>query len=168
MFNQYALSKFYFCVFNFSRNVEYRVDTFLFFIVKYTWWRNLKHEVGLVVWPFSKIFVHVVYIKYKLSLLFYNNEYIGCNKTCSKFSPTCSNCFVTLAHVIYLLPQRSKFIIMLTCLKGIVSKLTIKFWMCQKVAKWKITTKIYLQILQNDYKHTGYDNDYKIDKAISF
>jgi hypothetical protein len=24
-----------------------------------------------------------------------------------------------------------------------------------------------LQLLQNDYKHTGYDNDYKINLAIS-
>jgi hypothetical protein len=25
-----------------------------------------------------------------------------------------------------------------------------------------------LQVLQNDYKHSGYDNDYKINLAISF
>jgi hypothetical protein len=26
----------------------------------------------------------------------------------------------------------------------------------------------YLQVQQNDYKHTGYDNNYKINLAISY
>jgi hypothetical protein len=39
--------------------------------------------------------------------------------------------------------------------------------MCQNVAKWKITTK-KSQVLQNDYKHTGYNNNYKMNLAIFF
>jgi hypothetical protein len=46
-----------------------------------------------------------------------------------------------------------------------VYKLTIKIL---DVPKWKITTKQWLQVLYNDYKHTGYDNNYKINLAISF
>jgi hypothetical protein len=46
------------------------------------------------------------------------------------------------------------------------------FGCAKNVAKWKITTtcKKWIQVLQNDYKHTGYDNtsNYKINLAISF
>jgi hypothetical protein len=35
------------------------------------------------------------------------------------------------------------------------------------VTKWKTITKISLQVLQNNYKHTGYDNNYMINLAIS-
>jgi hypothetical protein len=63
-------------------------------------------------------------------------------------------------------------------LKGMLSKLTMKFWMCQKCCKMKDYNqkkkkkkkerKTYLQVLKNDYKHTGYDNNYKINLAMSF
>jgi hypothetical protein len=50
--------------------------------------------------------------------------------------------------------------------QGIVSKLTIKFWMCKKCCKIKGGQKNYLKVLQNDYKHTEYDNNYKMNLAI--
>jgi hypothetical protein len=46
-----------------------------------------------------------------------------------------------------------------------VSKLTIKFGFAKNVAQ-NITTK-KPQVLQNDYKHSGYDDNYKINLAIS-
>jgi hypothetical protein len=52
--------------------------------------------------------------------------------------------------------------------KGIVSKLTIKFWMCQKCGKMKNYNNRKIQVLQNDYKHTGYDNNYHINLDVSF
>jgi hypothetical protein len=33
--------------------------------------------------------------------------------------------------------------------------------MCQKCGKMKDYNKNYLHVLQNDYKHTGYDNNLK-------
>jgi hypothetical protein len=53
--------------------------------------------------------------------------------------------------------------------KGIVSKLTKKKYGCAKnVAKWKIITKKSLQVQQNNYKYTGYANNYKMNVATSF
>jgi ribosomal protein L37AE/L43A len=63
--------------------------------------------------------------------------------------------------------------------KGIVPKLAIKFWMCQKCKQKKNKkkkepkqtnkhTNKYLLVLRNDYKHIGYDNNYNIHLAISF
>jgi hypothetical protein len=40
--------------------------------------------------------------------------------------------------------------------------------MCQKCDKMKDYNKKWLQVLQNDYKHTRYDNNYKINLAIFF
>jgi hypothetical protein len=39
--------------------------------------------------------------------------------------------------------------------------------MCQNVADCKITTTKSTQVLQNDYKHTGYNDNYKINLAVS-
>ena len=47
--------------------------------------------------------------------------------------------------------------------KGIVSKLTIKF--CQKCGKMKDRQK---KKNDYDYKHTGHDDNYKINLAVSF
>jgi hypothetical protein len=42
-----------------------------------------------------------------------------------------------------------------------------KFWLCQKCGKIKdYSLKTKLQVLQNDYKHNEYDNNYKINLAI--
>jgi hypothetical protein len=49
-----------------------------------------------------------------------------------------------------------------------VSQLTIKFGCAKNVAQYKITTEKSPQVLQNDYKQSGYDNNYKINLAISF
>jgi hypothetical protein len=46
-------------------------------------------------------------------------------------------------------------------LKGIVSKLTIKVWMCQKCGTMKDYSKKFT-------KHTGYNNDIRINLPISF
>jgi hypothetical protein len=51
--------------------------------------------------------------------------------------------------------------------KGIVSKLTIKFWRYKNVANWKIIISKSPQVLHNGYEHTGIDNNYKIYLPIS-
>jgi hypothetical protein len=52
--------------------------------------------------------------------------------------------------------------------KGIVSKLTIKFWMSQKCGTMKYINKKNMTTNAVEYyKHTGYDN-YKINLAISY
>jgi hypothetical protein len=56
---------------------------------------------------------------------------------------------------------------MMTLCKGIESKLTMNFANAKHLAKWKIATKTS-HVLPNDYKHTGYGDNYILDLAISF
>jgi hypothetical protein len=53
-------------------------------------------------------------------------------------------------------------VVCISYFKGIMSKLMIKFWVCQKCGRLKDDNKKSLQVLQNSYEHTRYDNNYKI------
>jgi hypothetical protein len=80
----------------------------------------------------------------------YNEKIVECGKNTTKSKQSnCNKCHLSSPILV----------------KGIVFKLTIKFWMCQNE---RLHPNNYLQVLQNNYKHTGYDNKHKINMAISF